>query len=97
VGARARRSADVVCHQVYDHDASVGALFRGLRCSGNGALEGKLETGLLVTSAVFLFSPPDLLDNERGEHGVAPSSTRANRVSALASATTDGVRRHFAK
>jgi hypothetical protein len=79
-------STDDVSHQVYDHDAAVGALFGSLRNAGNWALEGKLETRLLVASAVFLFSPPDLLDNERGEHGVAPSSTTANPVSALANA-----------
>ena len=61
--------------QVYDHDATVGLLFRGLGRARNGSLERNIELGLLVAGAFLLFSPPNLLDDKRGQHGVGPFST----------------------
>ena len=65
----------VRCRQVYDHDATVALLVWSLGGARNGSLERNIQLGLLVTGAFLLFSPPNLLDDKRGQHGVGPFST----------------------
>jgi hypothetical protein len=65
-------SIDAACPQVYDHDATVPILVWAERRTWTGTFEGNLEAGLLLPSALLLlsFSPPDLLDDERRQHGM---------------------------
>src|ERR1700677_2687804 len=84
-GALSRRGS-VAVHQVDDDYASLAALLcGGLRAVRSGAVNRKLETGLLAPGAIPLLPLANLFDDERGQHDDLPRLAEASDLASLLS------------